>query len=176
VKKIILSSIVIFLSFLVIPKTLFANDTIIIEKGNNKYLLGKRLGYFKDKEGELTVYDVLQRNNEFMKSESKTLNFGFTSSTYWVHFKVKNETKKDLTLFLEQSYSLIDELLLYMLENNKLIATKEGGDSLPFNIRDVKHRNIIFKIDIKSGQTVSFYLRYKTESSMEIALTLWTQG
>ncbi|MCB1317916.1 MAG: guanylate cyclase, partial [Leptospiraceae bacterium] len=52
---------------------------------------------------------------------------------------------------------------------------KTQGDLLPFDQRDLHHRNFVFDLPIRSGSTAKVYLRVDTESAMSLPMRIWTR-
>ncbi|MBF0103048.1 MAG: response regulator, partial [Desulfobacterales bacterium] len=159
------------------PLELFANQPIIIHEGQGEYPIGLYMDILEDKDGKLTIDDILspEFNGNWIPSKSKEPTYGFTNSAYWVRFFIETKFSQTKEWLLEQSYPLIDLIDLYIIKDHGTIITKYGGDSFPFSSREIQHRNIVFPISINaSAHTLPVYLRFKSESSMQILLTLWS--
>jgi signal transduction histidine kinase len=139
--------------------------------------LGNYIKILEDKNGSLGIDDVIQTKiqEQFDNSEEEEPGFGFTSSVYWVSLTVNNPARQKIEWFLEISYPLLDYIDLYVpVEDNKFV-TKKTGDRLSFNSREMNYRNFIFKLNEDSFSQKTYYLRFQTESSMNMPLNAWSQ-
>ncbi|MFO7524971.1 MAG: 7TM diverse intracellular signaling domain-containing protein [Ignavibacteriaceae bacterium] len=169
--------IIIIFIFLLITDTTAQNNIFNITPSLEKAGFGKSAEILEDKQGDLTISDVTsdELKNSFISSDSDEPNFGFTSSVYWIRFTLANPTNQNIISYLELSYPLIDKIEFYTPDgfgNHLVIKT---GDHLPFNTREIKHRNFIFRITLDSEIQHTYYLRVETSSSMNLPLTIWSE-
>ncbi|HRG77240.1 MAG TPA: 7TM diverse intracellular signaling domain-containing protein, partial [Leptospiraceae bacterium] len=106
------------------------------------------------------------------KSESDKPNFGFSSSSYWVKFKVENKKDKPVKYFLELDYAILDYAHFYFKEGG-LIKEIILGDMIPFNKRTIANRNPIFEIKINPSDAMNYYMKFKSEGNIILPLTVW---
>ena len=90
-------------------------------------------------------------------------NIGFTTDSYWVKFKIQNNTDAPVNYFLEAARPIIDSLTLYSSTKTGKIQIQENGDAIAFEDKSVKHRKSIFKIDIPPTEIFTGYLRIKND-------------
>ncbi|MGB7451083.1 MAG: 7TM diverse intracellular signaling domain-containing protein [Lysobacterales bacterium] len=156
--------------------TLFASDPVILNGDVGFYSLGPHLDVLEDRGGNWSIEDVtsLEVSSRFTDNSIDVPNFGFTESVYWVRLELQRQyTDKD-ELFLEVGYPLIDHIKLFIFSGNDLIETSESGDALPFPHRDKKYRNFVFSLPV--AEHLTLYLRFETESSMRMPLSIWKAG
>ncbi|MBL4868652.1 MAG: response regulator, partial [Pseudomonadales bacterium] len=108
-------------------------------------------------------------------SEKKSLGFGYTSDTLWLHLKIKNSSEVPLSRLVEVAYALLDDVSLYQYAGDKLVQKYESGDQLPFDHRPIPSRNFLFPLEFQAQQTTDLYLRVKASSSLQVPLVLWTE-
>jgi methyl-accepting chemotaxis protein len=155
-------------------------ETIVhINDSTGKYYLGKSIKYLEDREGKLTLQDIMSEKieNQFRQSNDKIPNFGFSQSTYWVmgQLKYSGKCKNRKHVLLEIAYPLLDQIELFIIDNNNHIDRRKTGDCFPFSKRDVKHNTFLFQL-ILDQNPLTFYLKIKTESSVQVPLILWFQS
>jgi hypothetical protein len=129
--------------------------------------IGTKVEVLEDTSRSLTINEVMA-SNKFVESHDETPNYGLSSSTFWVRFDIQNLTSED-KIFLELAYSRIESCTLYSKENN-VIKQQEISWNDIFNKREVKHQNIVFKLDIPTKSTKTYYL--KIEGSEQIVIPL----
>ncbi len=154
-------------------RKIFLNDSMY------KYSVGLTLDYLKDKDSKLTIENILTdkfENKEinWIKSDAKSLTFGFTSSSYWVRFIIVNSHDKEIHWALELDYPQINYIELYEITGKGRIEVKKAGNSLPFKERDLFYRNFIFNRTQQPETQSVYYMRFKTAGSMNISLWAWS--
>ena len=160
-------------------KFAFVDDNIsqrkvYLNESMGKVSIGLVLYYLEDKDSALKIEDILNKELQWKKSESGSLGFGFTSSSYWVRFVVVNPSKKEIKWALELDYPHINFIELYKFTGTTLIETKKAGNSLPFKNRDLLYKNFIFDQTQQPETQSIYYMRFKTAGSMDITLWAWS--
>jgi len=131
--------------------------------------------YLEDAGGRLTIETVQDNKHKdsWKGSENEALGLGFTKSAFWVRFDIENASLKETEFYLEQRYPLIDDLRLY-IPGKDGYRSIETGDKKPFRERPFKYRTFIFPLKIEPGTSLTYYLRYSSNSSMNIELRIWS--
>ncbi len=152
-----------------------ASHPVAIEKGITSYPLGKHLDILEDPAGTLTFEQVRAEPfaAKFVASQQQNPSFGFTSSVYWIRFSLGGEKSSADQWLLEIGYPLFDYITAYFPTENGGYLEKMAGDLRPFKQREIVTRNFVFQVPPSSLNGQSIYLRFQTESSMNILLTLW---
>ncbi|MCP4137280.1 MAG: SpoIIE family protein phosphatase [bacterium] len=136
--------------------------------------IGLQLDILEDKKGTLRFSDIIRKKNEhkWFPSQKAKPGFGFTKSVYWVRFTLENTTAKELEVFLEQEYSLIDDLRFFFPEKKPF----QTGDLFPFKQRAYDYRTFIFPIKLDPGKKYPCYMRFQSTSAINIHLKLWQKS
>ncbi len=142
------------------------------DPAEKKYNLGPYLEIFEDTNGNITINDLSRVNNFFMKNKQLIPAFGNTDSAIWFKFTIKSSEKN--TWLLEIDHTLIENIQLYLPQGTGKFLMKETGIVIPFNSREEKYRNFLFKVPVdKNPET--FYLRFKSKGySLQTPLFLWS--
>ncbi len=155
-----------------------AQPVVTLDEGTTRVPLGRFLSLLEDPSGKLTIDQVSApaEQNRFVRSRWDVPNFGFTRSAYWVRFTVRSRSSRHTDWLLEVAYPPLDRLELYVARGDRGqgFSHQVGGDRRPFTEREIKHRHPVFQLRIPAHATRTVYLRVKTESSMQIPLTLWS--
>lgn len=133
------------------------------------------LAYLEDPSGELTLADILARENAFADTASTSPNFGFTQSAYWFHIQAENSDPENHTWLLEIAYPVLDQITLYDVDSSGNAVVHSSGDHVRLDERDVSSRNPVFKVDIPTGAPKDYYLRVHSDSSMQVPVRFWSQ-
>jgi diguanylate cyclase (GGDEF)-like protein len=156
------------------PSAVWALDPVNLVEGTEAYPLGLSLSYFEDRDGRQSLDEVRSGDvcHPFTPSQEAVPNFSFTSSPYWFQFSLTNESSTVKNWLLESQYPLLDNINVYLIYSDGRVVTKRGGDKLPFDKREVKHRNVMFDVPLAMGESVQIYVKVRTESSMQVPLVL----
>jgi diguanylate cyclase (GGDEF)-like protein len=106
-------------------------------------------------------------------------NFGFTYSAFWLRFELPAKEASRLSpglLFIEIRFPSIDDIELhvpYATAGGTIeYVVKRGGDTLPWDAREVKHRNHVFSVPTADLAEAPVYLRVRTRSVLTVPLYL----
>lgn len=132
--------------------------------------------YLRDEQG-LNLEDVRQKeNSEWRSIDLQAANFGFDLSDHWFRAQVSPGTITDPSSLLEIGYPLLDHLSVYLYENDILKNTFHTGDYLIFEQRPVQYPNFLFPLELDQGNEYQLYIHVKTDSSVQLPLTLYSEG
>ena len=138
--------------------------------------LAPYLELLRDPSQELTLQDVSSPAfaDRFVLNSQNVPNLGITKDSVWVRWRVRNDSSTDEwrlalnepRLGLVSLYTPADELFNYI--------EKVSGRDLPFTVRDVPHRDFIFRLDLPRGAEQTFYARLASDSPLIFPMTLST--
>ena len=133
--------------------------------------------YVNVENNPLDVKEVIASDKlHFHPLNSENLSLGFTSSKYWVRFKLENSTQKNSIYYLETARPITDVANLYVVNKDSIIKY-QSGDQIPFKQRQVDHRNTVFKIDLKPESVQSFYLELSSDGeTINVPLNLYSES
>jgi PAS domain S-box-containing protein len=154
-----------------------AAPPVIIKAGTNSYPLGLHLDFLEDPSRTLTFEQISSADfaNEYLPAKATNPNLGFTSSVYWARFYLQGDMHGNDTWLLELAYPLLDSVSLFLPQPDGGYLAKKAGDLLPFADREIKHRNFIFQLPPHVSGAGPIYMRFQTDSSMTLPLTIWSQ-
>ncbi|MDQ3234517.1 MAG: hypothetical protein M3Q07_22160 [Pseudobdellovibrionaceae bacterium] len=107
-------------------------------------------------------------------NERPAFNFGFAKADYWITFRVRNNETVLRDWILELQYAPLDNVDLYVIHEDGRVTEKKGGDRRPFAERDIAYRTTNFVISAAAGESLTFYLKLNSQSSIQGPLVLWT--
>ncbi|SDH44962.1 ATP-binding protein [Alteribacillus bidgolensis] len=158
------------------PGELEAAAAVDLKQSEQKYDLHSSLELLQDKEGIWSVEEVSSEafSASFTKNKGSIPSFGYTSSVYWIRFQLENNTTVD-DWVLEIAYPPHDSIELYEMVNNRPLKASETGDLKDFYNRDKNHRHFTFNLNPPENEPLTYYLRFESEGSMQVPLTLWSE-
>ncbi len=168
------------LAFIIFISIDALSATVTLEKNFRSMPLGHTIEYLTDPTGGLTIEEIRAatgrdgngRPLHWRRSDSNTLGFGFTGTTCWVRFSITNGTGADLACYLEQNYPLITFIDCHIDDGTSSRVYKTGHGYL-FSHRPLSFRTFVFPLHIKEGNTITCHLRLRSDSALNIDLTLY---
>lgn len=139
--------------------------------------LGRYVETLEDPGGKLSLAEVASRS-DFVPLGRNVANFGYSYSAYWLRFTLPRDAVPLLAplLALEIRFPSIDSIELhvpYRTVQGIEYRVQRGGDLVPWNTREVKHRNIVFRIPVTGLAEAPTYLRVQSESVLTVPAYLW---
>jgi len=137
--------------------------------------LGRYVELLEDPGGALALEDVRSpgRAARWMPSEAATPNLGYTRSAWWLRFRLRAAPGPAEELLLEIRFPSIDRLEFYVPQGAGWRQMR-AGDMLPWDAREVKHRNHVFRFTLaQPPATQEFYLRVASGGVLTVPAYLW---
>ncbi|MSQ54482.1 MAG: diguanylate cyclase [Betaproteobacteria bacterium] len=110
----------------------------------------------------------------FSRRDGAVLNFGYSYSAHWIRFRLPATPGP---LLLEVDFPSLDELNLSVpfRDAGGRLGYREqwAGDTRPWDQREVKHRNHVFRVDAGRDAGEWIYLRVHSLSVVTVPLRLW---
>lgn len=129
---------------------------------------------YEDKVGSLSINDILEpnRRRSWFTSQREDLNFGFSTSVYFLKIQFKNTDTRPLSRIIEVAYPLLDHIQVFLIRNGKVTEESLLGDKFPFSSRIIAHRNFIVPFEIPPNESLEVVFRIKSTSSIQVPLRL----
>lgn len=161
--------------FILLPKTVFP-ATVTIPADAESVLPGRELAFKlfppdQDPGSERMVTGAMDGE---LTNHADGLNFGVSDSILWARFTLTHESAHKENWLVEIGYPPLDLVELYIVRKNGVVEVNRGGDTLPFSERPVKHRNLVFPVQLEKGEVVTVYLRAQTTSAFQVPIVLWS--
>lgn len=146
-------------------------STLRLENGKT-YPLAGHISYYEDTNGTLSWQEAKEQS--FQLSQKETVNFGFTSSVYWLKIDLEQSTQADLhRWWLTVAYPLLEHIDLYLLSHERnLIGHKSLGTSVAN--REYPLRNFVTELSLNQHPKSTLLIRVQTQSSMQVPLQITT--
>ncbi|HPC42211.1 MAG TPA: 7TM diverse intracellular signaling domain-containing protein [Spirochaetota bacterium] len=155
--------------------------TVVVDRDFRNMSLGPHVEYLRDPASILSIEDIrgstqLDRNGHplrWLKSEKESLGFGFSTASYWVRFRLKNNSGKAIDCYLNQNYALISHLDCYV-DDGTSVTHMRTGHSFPFAQRPMNFRTFVFPLTVQPRGEVTCYLRFRSDSALIVDLDLYS--
>jgi len=153
----------------------YARDTIELQDRQESVPLEGHIQYalFETDPG-IDQLSQGEMEESFKPVGDKTLNLGVKKEICYLSFDLTNRMSHRSQWFLEIGYPPLDYIDVYLYKEGRLKYSARGGDLFPFRERQIKHRNTVFDFSLDANETVTVFIRVKTDSIMQIPMSLWT--
>lgn len=153
-----------------------AQNVLSLDYDTREVALAPFTGYYHDRDGRLGLDQVqqVQSRGGFKPLPDGNSSFGFQPGAYWFHIAALNRHAETPRWLLVQEFALSDRLDVYTRPRHGPPTHQVGGDSQPFGSRAIRYRHPNFWIDLPRGEIVDIYVRVRSESSMQVPLSLYT--
>ena len=153
----------------------FSGRNITLTNTTDKIKIDKKIDILIDEDNTYVIDNIVSGNLSLRfkpYTQFGRPNFGYTDATYWVRAELKNES--DLTEWLlEIDSAKLNDVTLYSRDAYGDVYQKQIGNFYPFSDREVKHKNLVYKLDVEKGETKTYYLSIRTGGSMQIPISIW---
>jgi diguanylate cyclase (GGDEF)-like protein len=127
-----------------------------------------------DTKKQYSISNILNTTNNIWNSPNQNLtSLGMSDNLHWFRFTLDNIDPRQ-TWLLEIDYALLDNLNLWFVQDNRVLAEYLVGDTLIFNQRTIEHESFLFPVPT-SGQPVEVYVRAYSKGAMRLPLNIWKQ-
>lgn len=102
------------------------------------------------------------------KPLGRDTNFGFTSKTLWLRFKVDNRTDQPVEKYIGLDYPLIEKAVLYKVEPAGFEKVAVSGLLVEPDKRAIVDHNIAFKVELKPGSTNEYLMSLESGNALVV--------
>ncbi|MCW9000116.1 MAG: hypothetical protein OQK04_15510, partial [Kangiellaceae bacterium] len=155
--------------------TTYANAVVELNDEDASSNLYDEISYFLDESRQLTFQQIVHQSfAKTKKSNDSNLSFGYTDANAWARVRLTNQSQMQNWL-VEVGYPILDNVELFLVRRDKLVAHYTTGDHFPLSERPFEHRNFVFPLTLETGQEYTLYLKVASSSSLRIPLSLWQE-
>ena len=105
------------------------------------------------------INDLLEKiKSEEIRKTTNNAARGFTKDYYWIFFKFKNATHKNLEFILDNFTPNIDSVFLMAINHNTIDTIFVSGKKIAFNKRSIKSNQIYFPFKLKAKSESLLYV------------------
>lgn len=141
-----------------LPCLSFAQQTINF---TGKFqVIGDQLETLTDTNSNITLSEA-EKATGFKKTVSQFPNLGTTKYSFWVRFKIKNNTDARF-LGLQITQAMIDYVDFNQLKDGKVIQSNLSGHRLPFHNRIINHQTYIYPLNVLPRDTTTVYIHIRS--------------
>lgn len=109
------------------------------------------------------------------KEDSNHFTKGYTPSSYWFRFEIKNKSNQAQKVILEFTEEFFTQVDLYHFQQRQLVVS-ENGLRIPVAERRFKDANPVFEVSLQPYETKPVLLKLKSNVGFFGALKLWEES
>lgn len=153
-----------------------APDPILIDDQQITPDIYGHIDFFIDPTKELTIKDVIQDNQVWIKNKKSKLSFGPTQAHHWIRFSLKNISADDVSLVLNLEYAHLAHFQIHTKDKDGISSQNALGDNYQFDTRDILHPHFIFQFKLINGEQKDVYIQFDQEGQdLPIPITISKQ-
>ena len=149
-----------------------ATDKVVIPETLQELDLSNRLEVYFDQD-HLTEEQIRSKSREFVPLSKSNPSGDISDTTYWLKVNLANASLDSRDLLLEIKKPHLSSVTLYALGNDRLMEEETIGYRYPFDVRDYKHRNLVFPLNLQPEASTTYYLKVETDSFFQAPVSLW---
>jgi diguanylate cyclase (GGDEF)-like protein len=128
--------------------------------------------YLVDPEKQYLISDILSNTDHMWQVLSQDLtSLGMSNDIHWFRFTLNNIDPIQSKL-LEIDNALLDNVNLWFVQDKKVLAEYQVGDTLVFSQRIVEHENFLFPVPT-NRQSVDVYVSTDSKGTMRLPFNIW---
>lgn len=142
----------------------------------------REMAVLEDSDCQLTVDDIVAkatRNCSWQSVGQRMLNFGFSSSTYWLKFPAQRLQPGESQYMLEIANHKVTHIDVYVLsaqEGNIAIEQQwSTGVEVPVHLRQFSHRHFVFPVTVADNTPRTVLIRVESQYPLKLPI-YWTSS
>jgi diguanylate cyclase len=142
-------------------------SVVDIDGTEDALLLSPHARILEDRSGKLDLRTVQANTADWRPGRADALVFGFSRSTWWVHFRIRNAAQRRLFSTLDLGNPRQDYVTWHVVRNGvTTFSSNESGDRVPLSSRPLPLRALITPLVTKPHETVDVYVRLRSEDGL----------
>jgi diguanylate cyclase (GGDEF)-like protein len=138
------------------------------------HTLVQHIEHLVDSKKQYSISNILGSTDNIWQAHNQGLtSLGISNEMHWFRFTLSNSNPLQSRL-LEIDNALLDNVNLWFVQDNKILAEYQVGDALPFSQRAVEHENFLFPVPTNE-QPVDVYVSTYSKGAMRLPLNIWQQ-
>ncbi|MDF7821664.1 7TM diverse intracellular signaling domain-containing protein [Runella sp. MFBS21] len=148
------------------------NSVIYLDENTKKINIwgNDKIQYLEDTTQQLQLKNILLDTTlAFQSAASHSPDFGFVESLFWIKFKVCKKTNQSVSWVLHNSYPMVDELRVYLLnETSGVVTRKTLKETFPGYQRNINVHQCAFPLDLIPGQVYTVYIHFYSADAKKL--------
>ncbi|MDX2360227.1 MAG: 7TM diverse intracellular signaling domain-containing protein [Crocinitomicaceae bacterium] len=152
----------------------FAQDVVIINEEADQLNTSITSQFtLYESEEDLTFVEFIDQRLQLeqKKLERSIENLDFTSSHFYIYFRIENQTKETKQLVLETARPITNGVHLKSILEGKMV---ESGDGIPFSRKSIRSNKSVLPIELQPGQRELYILELSSDGEIiSLPMIFW---
>lgn len=164
-----------FIFFIVVGK-IGAVEAMKVDDKTKKINLSMNSELFIDAQNHFSYEGVRDNSfsDNFKPANLQSISNGYTNSTIWMRFSIKNEGNADFGGKIEMPIPWMDKIDVYV-QSGEGLSVANFGSTLAFDERKINVRSFFLPISIKPLETTTIYIKTKGADAIVLAPWLYSE-
>lgn len=151
----------------------WANNSIILPDSSFDIQITPYLSVLEDEKSLLTINDILSPEQQlnFIPTNSETLRFKLSDSSYWLRFSITNLHDEEQSLVFSISNNRLDSIDLYEYKSGHINHHKSGSIE-PHKEKGGRRQAYPFLIDVNAKSVQTYFIRLKSTTAIDTIFRL----
>lgn len=166
-----------YLILLVVVVSVKAQAPVILTDDHDHYVVELKMDYLIDSAGGLNIYRVQNQEVQqlFHQIEHRKIVSGNFDNYIWLRLVLENRRSQHNESWYFESWGFdIDEISFFIPSSSGKYLERQMGYDLPFHSRNISHKNFNFLLDIRLGETKTYYVKVKRSYASQVSFHLRT--
>lgn len=159
---------------LLVPLTGWAQTPLVLDERAGVLDLWDAATVLDDREGRLSLPEVLQRRSEFVAAGPLKGNLGRRSGAVWMRVPLLAPPGGSGRWMLNVDYAPLDVVQVYLLDGDHVARQATLGDQVDMAERLVPARSHVMLLDLPPGTRHELFIQVQTIGTMLVPATLST--
>lgn len=144
--------------------TSFAQNSLQLIDSDQVERLSKHFTIYYEQDTQLTLNQIIDRQDQFIWESQENPNYGFSSTGLWLHTSFSNVTDTKEWV-IDLGFTQLDKVDFYLVSDNKVLASSQQGK----NRSSQDYRFPTIKAQLPFAKKVDLYVRLESSHSSLIA-------
>jgi hypothetical protein len=109
---------------------------------------------------------------KFQKSTTLSPKYYNSKAAYWFKFKIRHTTKSNRHWILEFFDQTINDIVLYVPDNNHTYRSYKSGYNYKFDQREYNHKNFTIELTNNADTVNTYYVRVKATQAANVLIVV----
>ncbi|TDT43391.1 diguanylate cyclase [Halospina denitrificans] len=134
--------------------------------------LNSHIEFLEDPSTNRDLSSVRHRDDWQQQGEG-AFNQGYSDSAWWLRFTLTNDADTGIERLLSLEYPVLGDVQVHVVSDRNDRQFHQLGHNYPYNQRPVDHRFFVIPLEWQPGETLSVYMRVRSQTSVQVPATLW---
>lgn len=139
-------------------------------------MLGRKMLIYEDKAGTLSLADIARLPESAFETPKRDVPiYGSSSSIFWARINLDNRLDKDVRIFLEYTYNLVDYVDLYLTHDEVVLQQTAQGDKVLKQKDRLLSRTPVLDMMVPPGKS-QILIKVQNRGYIQFPVKLWSES